>query len=86
MCDHLGAIVIAMLLRGIGVFAAKNNINQLLDRVPAQEFFDKVKMAAMRINGVLATEKSGVNSTGPRRISVSISKFRLSFLSTGHLN
>jgi cation diffusion facilitator family transporter len=73
LCDHLGAIVIAMLMIGIGVFAAKNNINQLLDRVPAQEFFDKVKMAAMRINGVLATEKIRIQLYGPdAHISIDI--------------
>ncbi|MGC1879453.1 MAG: cation diffusion facilitator family transporter [Rhabdochlamydiaceae bacterium] len=73
LCDHLGAIVIAMLMIGIGVFAAKNNINQLLDRVPAQEFFDKVKTAAMRINGVLATEKIRIQLYGPdAHISIDI--------------
>ena len=64
-CDHLGAIVIAMLMIVIGIFAAKNNINQLLDRVPPQQFFEKVKFASMRTKGVLATEKILIQLYGP---------------------
>jgi cation diffusion facilitator family transporter len=64
-CDHLGAIVITVLMIGIGIYAAKNNINQLLDRVPPQQFFDKVKLASMRVDGVLATEKILIQLYGP---------------------
>ncbi len=65
LCDHLGAVVIALLMVGIGIFAAKNNLNQLLDRVPAPEFFDKVQAAALRVDGVLATEKIRIQLYGP---------------------
>lgn len=65
MYDHLGAIVIAILMVGIGIYAAKNNINQLLDRVPPQKFFDKVKLAAKRVEGVLDTEKIRIQLYGP---------------------
>jgi cation diffusion facilitator family transporter len=65
LCDHLGAIVIALLMVGVGIHAAKNNINQLLDRVPPQQFFDKVNLAAMRVEGVLATEKIRIQLYGP---------------------
>ena len=65
LCDHLGAVVIALLMVGIGIFAAKNNLNQLLDRVPSPEYFDKVQAAALRVDGVLATEKIRIQLYGP---------------------
>ncbi len=65
ICDHLGAIVIALLMVGIGIFAAKNNLHQLLDRVPSQTYFDKVREAALRVQGVLATEKIRIQLYGP---------------------
>jgi cation diffusion facilitator family transporter len=65
LCDHLGAVVIALLMLGIGIFAAKNNLHQLLDRVPEPHYFDKVKTAALRIEGVLATEKLRIQLYGP---------------------
>jgi len=65
LCDHLGAIVIALLMVGIGIYAAKNNIHQLLDRVPEDKFFDKVKTAALSVEGVLATEKIRIQLYGP---------------------
>jgi cation diffusion facilitator family transporter len=63
--DHLGAIVIALLMVGIGIYAAKKNTNQLLDRVPSQRFFDKVKLAAKRVEGILDTEKIRIQLYGP---------------------
>lgn len=65
LCDHLGAVVIAMLMVGIGIFAAKSNLHQLLDRVPPQSCFDKVRHAAMRVEGVLGTEKIRIQLYGP---------------------
>jgi cation diffusion facilitator family transporter len=65
LCDHLGAIVIALLMIGIGIFAAKNNLHQLLDRVPPQTYFDKVRQAALQVEGVLATEKIRIQLYGP---------------------
>src|SRR5581483_9317004 len=65
LCDHLGAIVIALLMVGIGIFAAKNNLHQLLDRVPAPHYFEKVKAAALCVEGVLATEKIRIQLYGP---------------------
>jgi cation diffusion facilitator family transporter len=71
--DHLGAIVIAFLMVGIGIYAAKNNINQLLDRIPPQKFFDIIKLAAMRVEGVLETEKIRIQLYGPdAQVSIDI--------------
>lgn len=63
--DHLGAVLIALLMIGIGLFAARNNINQLLDRAPSKEYFEKVKHAALTVPGVLATEKLLIQVYGP---------------------
>lgn len=63
--DHLGAIVIAVLMVGIGAFAARNNLHQLLDRTPPEEFFKRVKAAALKVPGVFATEKLLIQVYGP---------------------
>ncbi len=63
--DHLGAIVIAVLMVGIGAFAASNNLHQLLDRTPPEEFFAKVKESALKVPGVFATEKLLIQVYGP---------------------
>jgi cation diffusion facilitator family transporter len=63
--DHLGAILIAGLMIGLGGFAAKNNLNQLMDRVPDSTFFEKVKKAALSVEGVLGTEKIRIQLYGP---------------------
>ncbi|MFY7843440.1 MAG: cation diffusion facilitator family transporter [Rhabdochlamydiaceae bacterium] len=47
--DKGGAIVIALLMIVIGSYAAKENLNQLLDKVPDQIYFDKVKKAALAV-------------------------------------
>jgi cation diffusion facilitator family transporter len=65
LCDHLGAILIALLMVIIGGIAAKNNLHQLLDRTPPKAYFDKVRNAALRIEGVLGTEKTRIQLYGP---------------------
>lgn len=73
LCDHLGAIVIAVLMVGIGIFAAKSNLHQLLDRVPPQSYFDQVHAASMRVDGVLGTEKIRIQLYGPdAQVSIDI--------------
>jgi cation diffusion facilitator family transporter len=73
LCDHLGAIVIAFLMVGIGVFAARNNLHQLLDRIPPEEYFEKVRKAALSVEGVLCTEKIRIQLYGPdAHISIDI--------------
>lgn len=65
LIDHLGAIGIAIFMVIIGVVAAKENLNQLLDKVPDEEFFDKVREAAQAVKGVKGTEKIRIQSYGP---------------------
>lgn len=65
LCDHLGAMMIACLMVGIGIYAARNNLHQILDRVPSQLYFDKVRTASLSVTGVLATEKIRIQLYGP---------------------
>jgi cation diffusion facilitator family transporter len=64
-CDRIGALLIALCMCLMGLFAAKKNLNQLLDRIPENEFFDKVRSAALRVEGVLGTEKIRIQHYGP---------------------
>ena len=63
--DHLGAIVIAILMIGLGLYAARKNLNQIMDRVPEKEFFDRVRQAALSVAGVRETEKIRIQLYGP---------------------
>lgn len=64
-CDRIGALLIASCMCGMGLFASKKNLNQLLDRIPDGEFFEKVKHATMRVQGVKGTEKIRIMHYGP---------------------
>jgi len=65
LIDHLGAISIAILMVFLGFLSVKNNLNQLLDRVPDNRYFDLVRKAAKKIAGVQDTEKIRIQLTGP---------------------
>lgn len=63
--DCLGAIFIALFMLSVGIYATKINLNQLLDRIPAESYFDKVRRAAMSVEGVKGTEKVLIQHYGP---------------------
>jgi cation diffusion facilitator family transporter len=63
--DHCGAIVIALFMIGLGIYAAKNNFHQLMDRTPDQKFFEIVRKAALSVEGVQDTEKIRIQLYGP---------------------
>lgn len=63
--DHLGAIAIAGFMIGIGIYAAKNNLYQLIDTAPEEQYFDKVRGAALHVAGVRETEKIRIQQYGP---------------------
>lgn len=65
MIDHVGAIFIALLMIVLGIVAAKNNIHQLMDRVPDDSFFERVRQAAIHVPGVKGTEKIRIQLYGP---------------------
>jgi cation diffusion facilitator family transporter len=63
--DHLGAIFIALFMMGIGIFAARDNFHQLMDKIPDASFFEKVRLAALKAPGVQETEKIRIQQYGP---------------------
>lgn len=63
--DHLGAISIALFMIVGGVIAAYKNINQLIDRAPPPEMVETVRAAALKVHGILATEKIRLQVYGP---------------------
>jgi cation diffusion facilitator family transporter len=63
--DHFGALGISVVMVIVGLNSARNNMHQILDRVPDQEFFDRVKNAAQKAKGVLDTEKIRIQLYGP---------------------
>lgn len=65
LSDQIGAICIALFMVVVGVYATKENMHQLMDRIPNSEFFDRVKKAAMKVKGILGTEKIRIQQYGP---------------------
>lgn len=63
--DKAGAILIAAVMIFLGLYAARKNMHQLLDRIPDEEFFEKVRKAALRADGVKETEKIRIQQFGP---------------------
>lgn len=71
--DHVGALAIAVLMIIIGVYSASSNIHQLMDRIPEKWYFNKVREAALSVEGVLETEKLRIQRFGPdAQISIDI--------------
>jgi len=65
VCDRVGAIMIALIMCVMGLYGAKKNLNQLLDRIPEEEFFAKVRRASLKVEGVKDTEKIRIQHYGP---------------------
>jgi len=65
LLDHFGAMLIAGLMGVIGLMAARDNFQQLMDRKPDQKYFQMVRDQAMRVDGVLDTEKLRIQISGP---------------------
>lgn len=63
--DHLGATLIAIMMVVTGIKASQKNLNQLIDAIPEEGFFEKVNKAALRVKGVFATEKIRIQHYGP---------------------
>lgn len=64
--DRAGAIVIAIMMIGVGVKAALSNLHQLVDTKPEETFFNKIREAAKSVKGVLETEKIMIQNYGPQ--------------------
>lgn len=65
LIDKIGAILIALFMMVLGLYASRDNFNQLMDRTPDNTFFSMVRRAASRVGGVMGTEKIRIQSYGP---------------------
>lgn len=63
--DHIGAIMISLLMVVIGLYAARGNLDQIMDRVPDGDFFKSVREAAGGVPGVRGVEKTRIQHYGP---------------------
>lgn len=71
--DYAGAAIIAFFMIGLGASAAKENVGQLMDKKPDEKYFDRVKCAARRAEGVRDVEKIKIQLFGPdAHVSVDI--------------
>jgi cation diffusion facilitator family transporter len=65
LLDHLFAMILAGIVVVLGVQAALENLHQILDRAPNDEFIDLVRSAAQKVDGVLDVEKVRIQTAGP---------------------
>jgi cation diffusion facilitator family transporter len=63
--DLLSAALLAVVMVLLGAQAARENLNQLLDRTPQGKRFEQVREAALRIDGVQGVEKVRIQHAGP---------------------
>jgi cation diffusion facilitator family transporter len=65
LIDHLGAVSIAIFMVFLGVYASRENVQQLLDQAPDKSFFERVSKSAKTVDGVRGTEKIRIQLYGP---------------------
>lgn len=63
--DSGGAILLAAMMIVLGSLAAWENVHQIMDRAPADEYFDRVRAAALDVDGVKDVEKLRIQAAGP---------------------
>lgn len=63
--DLLSAGLLALVMIVLGALAMRENLHQLLDRTPDDEHFALVRIAALRVVGVLDVEKVRIQHAGP---------------------
>lgn len=65
LIDHLSAVLLAGIMLGLGAVAVWQNVHQLLDRVPDDQWFDRVRASAEKVDGVRGVEKVRMQCAGP---------------------
>ena len=63
--DLLSAALLAVIMIGLGAQAAWENLHQILDRVPQEDHFERVRVSAMKVEGVDDVEKVRIQHAGP---------------------
>lgn len=65
LIDHITAMILAVIMIYLGWIAARENLNELTDKIPHQNYFDQVKLSALKVEGVLDVEKVRIQTAGP---------------------
>lgn len=65
LVDHVGAVLIGVLIMYLGWLSIRENAAQLVDLSPSKEYFEVVTEAALKVSGVRATEKTKIQIYGP---------------------
>jgi cation diffusion facilitator family transporter len=65
MLDHLGGAALGLTVALLGGRAAWENLHQILDRVPREEDFARVRTSALQVDGVIDVEKVRIQRAGP---------------------
>jgi cation diffusion facilitator family transporter len=65
LIDLLAAVLLSLLMVALGALAAWENLHQLLDRVPREDHFQRVRESALCVEGVLGVEKVRIQHAGP---------------------
>lgn len=65
LIDHITAMILAIIMIYLGWIAARENLNELTDKIPHQDYFDQVKASALKVEGVLDVEKVRIQTAGP---------------------
>lgn len=63
--DHMGAVLIAVLMIVLGLQASRSNFHQLMDKTPDEKFFNIVRQATKKVPEVRGTEKLRIQYFGP---------------------
>jgi cation diffusion facilitator family transporter len=63
--DLVSAALLASIMVVLGGLAVRENLHQLLDRVPLEVHFEQVKSSALKVEGVLDVEKVRIQHAGP---------------------
>lgn len=65
MMDGATGMVLSLLMIGLGLLSAWENVHQVVDRSPDESYFDRVRQAAVDVSGVLDVEKVRIQIAGP---------------------
>lgn len=63
--DWIAALLLAVMMIGVGIIAAVENLHQLMDRTPGDAYFDRVREAAQSVPEVREVEKIRIQAAGP---------------------
>ena len=85
MLDRSAAVVLALVVCTMGARAAMENFHQLLDRIPDEKEFTRVRNSALIVQGVFDVEKLRIQHAGPdAHVNIDIEVDPLSTVDASH--